>query len=227
MLASETDLAARIDHTLLAPGVTRRELNRHCREAAAHRFHAVCVLPAYLQESARCLRGSAVKLCAAVSFPHGAATPLGKVFEALECWKLGAEELDLVADLAALRDGDGRRFANELREVMAKTPECRHKVIVEVGLLTDRELYRAIQACNELRPAFLKTSTGTVGPPVTAAQIEAIRRQLHDAVEIKAAGGIRTLAQVEDLLAAGATRIGTRAAVAIVEEFRARAGRSD
>lgn len=224
MIPTPHDLATILDHTLLGPGLTRKEIKRHCREAVQNRFKTVCLLPAALPLAAGFVRGTGVGLCSVVAFPHGGSTTLGKVFEALECWKKGAEELDIVADLSALRDGDWKKFAREIREILDKTPECRHKIILEVGLLSDRELYRAIQSLNELRPAFLKTSTGTVGPPITPEQVAAIRGLLNDDIGIKAAGGIRTLAQVEALVEAGATRIGTSAAVRIVQEFRAREG---
>jgi deoxyribose-phosphate aldolase len=222
MIVTLQELVTAIDHTLLAPGLNRKEIKQHCREAVRNRFQTVCLLPSALAAATGILRGTGVGLCSVVAFPHGGSTMLGKVFEALECWKQGAAELDIVADLSALRDGDWKKFSGEIREILDKTPECRHKIIVEVGLLTDKELYRAIQVLNELKPAFLKTSTGTLGPEITPAQVEAIRGLLSGDIGIKAAGGVRTLGQVEDLLEAGASRIGTSTAIPILREFHQR-----
>lgn len=222
MNRSFQELAACIDHTLLAPGILITDLRRHCREAVKNRFHAVCLLPAALPEARKLLRGSEVRLCSVVAFPHGGSTPRGKVFEALECREMGAVELDIVADLSAIRNGDYRRFSREIRMILEKTPECLHKIILEVGLLTDTEVERAIRELNDLGPAFLKTSTGTLGRPVTPVRVERIRSLLREDIGLKAAGGIRTLQQVIDFLAAGANRIGTSAGMAIFAELQAR-----
>jgi len=212
------DLAARIDHTLLRPSATNEDLDRHCREAIELGMRAVCVHPARLARAAGALSGSGVRLCGVVAFPHGGATPLSKVFEALECWKEGAVEVDVVLDLAAIASGDRDRIDLEVRTIMEKVPECAHKFIVETGLFAGSLLEPVIGVMNQRRPAFVKTSTGVNGPGASVEAVSFLRERLHSSIQIKAAGGIRTLGQAAALLGAGASCLGTSAGVDLVRE---------
>lgn len=210
------ELAARIDHTLLRPGATDEDLERHCREAIDLGFRSVCVHPARLARAGAILAGSGVRLCGVVAFPHGGATLLSKVFEALECWKAGATEVDVVLDLSAIASGDRGRIDLEVRTIMDKTSECAHKFIVETGLFTERQLEPVLGVMNQRRPAFVKSSTGVNGPGASVEAVAFLRSRLHRSIQVKAAGGIRTLEQAAALLDAGASCLGTSAGADLV-----------
>lgn len=212
------DLARLIDHALLKPGATGEETRRHCREALELGFRGVCLHPAQLKPAAEILAGSRLILSCAVSFPHGASTLLSKVFEALEAWKLGAAELDIVLNLSAIAGGLRDAVEEEVRTIMEKTPECRHKFIVETGLFTEAQLRPVLGVMNQRRPAFVKTSTGVNARGATPEDVSRLRSALHPAIGVKASGGIRRLSQVEALVASGATCIGTSAGVDLMKQ---------
>lgn len=215
------ELAARIDHALLRPGVTTSEVRGHCRQAVENRFRAVCLLPVHLKEAAEILSGSGVVLAGVVAFPHGGTTLLGKVFEGLEAVRMGAEELDIVLNLSAVASGARGRIEEEVRTLMARIPGCRHKFIVETGLFDQSALKPVLKIMNQRRPAFVKTSTGVNGPGATPEAIRHLRSVLHKSVRIKAAGGIRTLDQARALLEAGADVLGTSGGMALLDEAAA------
>jgi len=212
------ELAALIDHTLLKPAATDEDLARHCREAMEHGFRAVCLFPSQLRAASAILSGSGVVLAGVVAFPHGASTLLSKVFEALEAWKLGASELDVVLNLHAIASGERAVVEEEIRTIMEKTPECRHKFIVETGLFSEEQLSPVLRILEQRRPAFVKTSTGVNAPGASPRDVALLRSRLHTSIGIKAAGGIRTLDQARDLVAAGASCIGTSAGVDLMRQ---------
>jgi deoxyribose-phosphate aldolase len=206
----------KIDLAVLAPGTGRQEILTACREARELGCASLCVAPAWVEEAYGALEGSAVAVAGVVGFPHGAATTLSKVFEALECIKNGAAELDVVIHVGAARSGDFKSIRREVAEIVKRTPDALHKFIVEMSLLTEDQLRRAVKAVAAADPAFVKSGTGTVGDPVTPGDVELLRRLTPRGVRIKAAGGIRTRAQAEALVAAGADRLGTSAARALL-----------
>lgn len=216
---SRAEVAARIDLALLAAGIDRDSIRAGCREALELGVAAVCVPPAWVAEAAERLRDGPVGVCAVVAFPLGATTPLAKVFEALECLKHGAAELDVVLHVGAARSGDFRAVREEASEIVKRTPEATHKLIVEMSLLDEEALRRTVVAAAAAGPAFLKTGTGTAGPAVTPADVARLRRLAPEGIRIKAAGGIRAASQAEALLRAGADRLGTSAARAVLEGF--------
>lgn len=216
------DLASRIDHTLLKAGAGALDIERHCREAIENRFRGVCVLPGHLPVAAPILEGSGVILSAAIAFPHGASTRLGKIFESLEAWKGGARELDIVIDLSAVADGDPSRVEAEVRDLMDKVPECAHKFIVETGMFDRERLLPIVAIMNQRRPAFVKTSTGVNARGASPEDVAFLREALHRSIGVKASGGIRTAEQAAALLAAGASVLGTSAGVAILREHGGR-----
>jgi deoxyribose-phosphate aldolase len=212
-------IASAIDHTLLRPGATTADIERHCREAVDLGFRGVCLLPVHLRTASRILDGTGVILAAAVAFPHGGSTLLGKVFEALEAVKHGAAEVDVVMNLSAIASGDRSAVEEEVRTLMARVPDCRHKFIVETGLFDASLLEPVLKIMNQRRPAFVKTSTGAGAPGATPEVVAWLRRTLHRKVAVKASGGIRTLAQAAALLQAGAVCLGTSAGVEILREI--------
>ncbi len=212
------EMAGRIDHTLLRAGASREEVEHHCREAVDVGFRAVCLFPVNLRTAAALLEGTRVILAAVVAFPHGGSTLLGKVFEALEAVKHGAAEVDVVLNLSAIASGDRAAVEEEVRTIMARVPDCRHKFIVETGMFDRGQLDPVLKIMNQRRPAFVKTSTGVGVPGATPEAVARLRKTLHKAVAVKASGGVRTLDQAMALLEAGAACIGTSSGVAIVRE---------
>lgn len=223
MFASEYELSSIIDHTLLKPEASKQEVLRLCKEALSYRFHSVFLLPCYLPLAVRKLRKAPVKVGTVIGFPLGGNSSTTKIFEAIDSLRQGAEELDIVINIGALKSGDFPYLERELNGIISKTPECLHKVIVEIGLLTKGELKKLIEVINRIKPAFVKTSAGFLARGALVEDVVALRHYLHPNIGIKASGGIRNLQQVEELVEAGASRIGTSTGVEIMEEYKRRA----
>jgi len=216
------DVAAMIDHTLLKPDATRRDIEALCREAAQFRFASVCVNPTWVAECARLLPGSGVKVCSVVGFPLGATTPDTKCYETRRAIFDGAREIDMVINVGALKSGDLRLVE---RDIEAVTGPCREagalsKVIIEAALLTDDEKITACTLAKAAAADYVKTSTGFGPGGATAADVELMRRVVGQEMGVKAAGGVRDLEGLKAMVAAGATRIGASAGVRIVQESR-------
>jgi deoxyribose-phosphate aldolase len=212
------DLARYIDHTLLRPDATAADIDRLCAEAAEHRFAAVCVNPTWVRRAAQSLRGSGVAIASVVSFPFGASTTDVKGLEARRAIRDGAREIDMVINIGALKSGmydlvraDIGRVSDACREAGAA-----NKVIIETALLTDEEKVIACRLAQQARAHMVKTSTGYAGAGASAADVALMRQTVGPRMGVKAAGGIRTAGEVQEMLAAGATRIGASAGVSIV-----------
>jgi deoxyribose-phosphate aldolase len=218
LFSSHRDLAAVLDSTLLRPDADDRDVGDLARHARDSGCAAVCVLPSRLAAVTSILAGSSTAAAAAICFPYGAATTGTKSFEALEAVRLGATELDLVCDLAAVRRGDVKALEREIGEIMARTPEAIHKFILEVAWLPRGAWGKLGRVLRRLRPAFVKTGTGFNAGPATVEQVAALRETVGSDVAIKAAGGIRDLETAERLLVAGASRLGTSSAAALLAE---------
>jgi deoxyribose-phosphate aldolase len=215
-------VAAMIDHTLLKPDATRRDIQALCREAAEFGFASVCVNPTWVAECSRVLRDSAVKVCSVVGFPLGAATADTKHYETRRALFDGAREIDMVINVGALKSGDLRLVE---RDIEAVTHPCREggavsKVIIEAALLTDEEKITACTVAKAAGADFVKTSTGFGPGGATAADVALMRRVVGESMGVKAAGGVRDLEGLKAMVAAGATRIGASAGVRIVQESR-------
>ena len=214
------EVAKLIDHTLLRPEAARPDIEALCREALDFKFAAVCINPVWVRMVARLLDGSGVGVCAVVGFPFGATTPDVKAFEAHRAIVDGAREIDMVINIGALKSRDFEEVKRDIEEV---TAACRNgsaitKVIIEAALLTYDEKVAACGVAKAAGADFVKTSTGFGPGGATTADVTLIRRAVGQTMGIKAAGGIRDLAAVEAMVAAGATRIGTSAGVRIVRE---------
>lgn len=212
------NLAAAIEATLLDPDVTAGQVDRLCDDAAAWGAAAVCVPPVWLAHAAARLRPTPVRVAAVVGFPLGANGAAVKQFEAAECLKLGADELDVVMDLGALKSGADATVEAELSTIvnLAHAAGARVKAILELGLLTGEEKARAARLALAAGADFLKTSTGFSTPETTPADVALLHQLAAGRADIKASGGIRTRAQAEALVAAGATRLGTSHALDLV-----------
>ena len=218
-------VAGMIDHTLLKPDATRRDIEALCREAAEYRFASVCVNPTWVAACAQLLAGTPVKVCSVVGFPLGATTPDTKHYETRRTIFDGAREIDMVINVGALKSGDLRLVE---RDIEAVTAPCREaaalsKVIIEAALLTDEEKITACTLAKAAGADYVKTSTGFGPGGATAADVALMRRVVGDEMGVKAAGGVRDLEGLKAMVAAGATRIGASAGGRIVQESRGEA----
>ena len=220
----EKELAGCIDHTLLSAMATSDQIRRLCSEAKEYGFCAVSVNPRWVALAADELAGSGVKVGGVVSLPLGADVTKIKVLQAKEAIFAGSDEIDMVADLAAIIDGDERYLASQLKAVLkvchSMRPPVVLKVIIESAALTKQQKIFVCRIADRCGVDFVKTSTGM--NPAGGATVEDVRLMKESAprCRIKAAGGIRTVRHILDMLDAGAQRIGTSAGVQIVEEFR-------
>jgi len=219
----EADIARLIDHTLLKPEATRDDIRKICVEALKYGFASVCVNPWNVSQAAEILRGSDVRVCTVVGFPLGATLPQVKVFEAEEAIKLGAQEIDMVINIGALKSRQDEAVEADIRGVV----EASHrggaicKVILETALLTTEEKIRGSLAAKNAGADFVKTSTGFGPGGATAEDVRLMRAVVGGELGIKAAGGVRSLEDLQKMVEAGATRIGASASVKILEQARA------
>ena len=215
------DLARYIDHTLLKPDATEEQVRSLCAEALEYNFRSVCVNPTWVSLCSRLLRGSEVLTCTVVGFPLGANEPETKAFEARRAIRCGAREIDMVLNVGALKSGDD---ALVLRDIRAVVEACRDgsavcKVILETALLTDDEKRRACELARKARANFVKTSTGFSSGGATVEDVALMAEVVRPAgMEVKASGGIKSYTDAKALIAAGATRLGASASMAIVQE---------
>jgi deoxyribose-phosphate aldolase len=219
MFKDSKDLARLIDHTLLKPEATSADVIRLCDEARKYCFATVCVAPCYVELAAKRLEGSAVKVCSVVGFPLGNSNISVKIVEAMEALKLGAQELDMVMNLGYLKSGNDEYVKNEVLNLVNVCQRTVLKVILETGALTREEIVRGARLVLEAGAKWVKTSTGFNYPGATVKDVRLLKKTTGDLGFIKASGGIRTLAAVESMVKAGASRIGTSHGVAIIQEY--------
>ncbi|MFZ7127890.1 MAG: deoxyribose-phosphate aldolase [Desulfobacterales bacterium] len=214
-------LAAVIDHTLLKPEATSSQVREVCSEARKLGFASVCVNPCHVSTAVHKLRDTPVKVCSVIGFPLGANRSIIKAAETLQAVSEGADEIDMVMAVGALKEKRHDQVEAEIRSVVEAAGHATVKVIIETCCLTDDEKVTACQLAARAGAAFVKTSTGFGSAGATAADVRLMRSTVGNALGVKASGGIRTLDQALEMLAAGATRLGTSAGVAILEELRA------
>ncbi len=210
------DLARYIDHTLLKANASREELKKLCDEAAKYKFASVCVNAANVGFCARELRGSGVPVVAVVGFPLGAMTPAAKGFETREAIRDGAEEIDMVINIGALKSKDYALVLADIQAVVQAAGSKKVKVILETGELNRDEKVIACVLSKVAGAAFVKTSTGFGPGGATTEDVALMKSVVGEEVEVKASGGVRTSEDVDTMIKAGATRIGASASVAIV-----------
>ena len=216
------DLGALIDHTLLKPDATAEQVVQLCLEARQYQFASVCLNPSWVALAARELRGSKVPVCTVVGFPLGATLPEVKAFETQRCIADGAREIDMVINIGALKSRDYRLVAHDISAVVQAAHSCNVlvKVIIEAALLNDEEKVIACQLSKAAGADFVKTSTGFGPGGATVEDVALMRRVVGPDLGVKAAGGVRNYADTQAMIAAGATRVGASAGVAIVSEAR-------
>jgi deoxyribose-phosphate aldolase len=214
-----------IDHTILKPVTVIAQIKNLCAEARQHEFAAVCVPPIFVKKSKELLNGSVVRVATVIGFPFGYSAIEAKLAEILLSIVDGADELDVVINFTAIKNNDWLYVANEINHLMPviKKNDKVIKVIIESGLLTQDEILKCCELYGAAGIDYLKTSTGFAEKGATVEAVKTMRENLPEHVQIKASGGIKTLEFAKQLIAAGATRLGCSASVAIVEEQTAEA----
>ncbi|HSP23001.1 MAG TPA: deoxyribose-phosphate aldolase [Planococcus sp. (in: firmicutes)] len=213
-----TNIASYIDHTLLKPEATKEQIVKLCQEAAEYKFASVCVNPAWVSVSAKELADSPVKVCTVIGFPLGASTSETKAFETADAIAKGAEEIDMVINIGALKSGDEELVKNDIKAVVeAATGKAIVKVIIETCLLTDEEKAAASRLSKEAGADFVKTSTGFSTGGATVADVKLMRETVGPNIGVKASGGVRSLEDLQAMIEAGATRIGASSGVQIMQ----------
>ncbi|HOF02357.1 MAG TPA: deoxyribose-phosphate aldolase [Atribacterota bacterium] len=216
-MLAQNDIARLIDFTALRPEMTGEQIEKLCKEARQYHFYSVCINPYFIPLAKAFLADAEVKICTVVGFPLGATLSQVKVYEAKEAAKMGAQEIDMVINVSALKDKDYQKVLQEIRLVVRAVPGLLCKVILENCLLTDEEKKIACQIVLEAGAHFVKTSTGFDKGGATIADIRLMRKVVGNHLGIKAAGGIRDYKTALQMVKAGATRIGASQGIQIVE----------
>ncbi|MFJ7971360.1 deoxyribose-phosphate aldolase [Psychrobacillus sp. NPDC096389] len=212
------NIATLIDHTLLKQDATRNQIEKLCEEAKEYTFASVCVNPTWVNLSAKLLQGSPVKVCTVIGFPLGASTTEVKAFETSNAIENGAEEIDMVINVGALKDQDYNFVQKDIEAVVqAAKGKAIVKVILETCLLTDEEILRASEISKLAGADFVKTSTGFSTGGATVSAVKLMRSAVGPELGVKASGGVRSLADLQAMVDAGATRIGASSGVEIVK----------
>jgi deoxyribose-phosphate aldolase len=214
----DPDLARMIDHTLLRPDATQKEIEKLCTEAKQYRFASVCINPSNVKLCAGLLRDTDVKVCTVIGFPLGATSSAAKAFETDRAIKDGAREVDMVINVGMLKSGEYNYVEEDILSVVsvAHSYGVLTKVIIETGLLTDEEKVKACMLAKHAGANFVKTSTGFVKGGATVGDIALMRKVVGPELGVKASGGVRSQEDALALIASGADRIGASASVKIV-----------
>ncbi|CAM3116278.1 deoxyribose-phosphate aldolase [Filibacter tadaridae] len=217
-----TDYATYIDHTALKADTTKEEIVKLCEEAREYIFASVCVNPSWVKTAVATLEGSPVKVCTVIGFPLGASTSDVKAFETLNAIQNGAEEIDMVINIGALKSGDDEAVRKDMETVVqAAKGKAIVKVIIETALLTDLEKRKVCELAVLAGANFVKTSTGFSTGGATEEDVKLMRSVVGPEMGVKASGGVRSLEDMKKMLNAGATRIGASSGVQIMKGLQA------
>ena len=211
------NIAKYIDHTLLKPAATQAQIAKLCDEARQYGFCSVCVNPYWVPFAKKALQGSGVKVCTVIGFALGDSTAAAKAFETKDAIANGADEVDMVINMGALKSGDTQTVLADIQAVRDASRGHILKVIIETSQLTDEEKVTACELAAKAGADFVKTSTGFNGGGATVQDVALMRKSIPAAMQVKASGGVRSRADADAMIAAGATRIGTSGGVQIVE----------
>lgn len=216
---AQANIASYIDHTLLKPEASQADVLKVCAEAVEYKFKSVCVNPVWVKTVTKALKGSGVLTCSVIGFPLGATPSDVKAFEARGAVLDGADEIDMVINMASARANDKGALMDDIRAVSeaVHAGEAILKVIIETSMLTDEQKVIACEAAVEAGADFVKTSTGFNGGGATVEDVALMRKTVGPEVGVKASGGVRSLADAQAMIAAGATRIGASSGIAIVK----------
>jgi len=208
-----------IDHTLLNPSSTYTMIRNHCNESVKWNFGAVCINPVHALLASQLLRNTEVKVCTVIGFPFGATSTKVKAYETSLAIASGADEVDMVMNVGALKSRDYDRVRDDIKAVVKAAKGAVVKVIIETGYLTDKEKVKACLIAKEARAHFVKTSTGYGPSGASVHDVRLMRKTVRSEMGVKAAGGIRHFKQAYQLVKAGANRLGTSKSIAIMEEI--------
>ena len=222
--AASSSIAGMIDHTLLKANATQEEIGKLCEEARKYHFASVCVNPGYVALSSKLLRGSNVMVCTVIGFPLGSTTPTVKAIEARDAIANGADEIDMVLNIGALKSGNDQLVLDDIKAVRDATRGKTLKVILETSYLTKDEKIRACKMSKAAQADFVKTSTGFGSGGATPEDIALMRETVGPEMGVKASGGIKNAEVAAAMIKAGATRLGTSASIAIVSGGEAAKG---
>ena len=206
-----------IEHTNLKNTATLKDIESLCNEAIKYEFAAVCVYPYYVRLAKELLKDTNIEVCTVIGFPSGMSTREVKVYEAIDAVEKGADMIDMVINVSAIKNKDYDYVKEEIEEIRDAIDGKILKVIIETNLLTDKEIIKATEICNECFVNYIKTCTGFTGG-VEIDSVNLINKHKSDLVEIKASGGIKTKEDMISLIEAGASRIGTSNGVKIMED---------
>ena len=206
-----------IDHTILKADATKKMVKTVIDEAKLYHFASVCVNPVWVSFCAEELVDSDVKVCTVIGFPLGASTTAVKVFETKDAINNGADEIDMVINIGALKDGNKQLVLDEIKAVVKAAGNKCVKVIIETCLLSDEEIVLACQLAKEAKAAFVKTSTGFSNGGATFKDVALMKSIVGDVLQVKASGGVRSYEDMKKLIEAGATRIGTSSGYKIID----------
>lgn len=210
--------AKMIDHTMLKADASAETIKKYCEEAKQFGFASVCVNTCHVPLVSEMLRGTEVKTCCVVGFPLGAMLTSAKAFEAAEAVKLGAQEVDMVINIGAVKDKNYNLVLEDIKAVVNASRPAITKVIIETCLLTDEEKIKVCELSVEAGAEFVKTSTGFSIGGATAKDVALMRKTVGSKAKVKASGGIRTPEDVKALIEAGADRMGAGNGVALIEQ---------
>ena len=210
------NIAGMIDHTLLKAAATQADIKKICAEAREYKFASVCVNSCYAKLVTDELKGTGVKTCCVVGFPLGAMSTASKAYEAKCAVADGAAEIDMVVNVGALKEGNDAFVEEDIRAVVEASKPAIVKVIIETCLLTDEEKVRACELSEKAGAAFVKTSTGFSTGGATAADVALMKKTVGDRLQVKASGGIHTPEEADELIKAGADRIGASNGIALL-----------
>ena len=209
-----------IEHTLLHPTATERDIIELCEEAKAHQFYAICISSGFIELAKQFLSKSSVKIVSVVGFPLGNASTEAKVFEAQNAMEAGADEIDMVMNLGLLISKNYVAVYKDISDVKLSIGKLPLKVIIEISELSKNEIIKACEICLDAKADFVKTSTGFSKSGATLTAVKIIRKTVKDRAKIKASGGIRDFETAEKYIDAGADRIGTSSGVSIMYDNR-------
>lgn len=211
-----------IDHTLLKAEATKEQITKLCQEARQYDFASVCVNTCYVPLAKQLLAGSDVKVCCVVGFPLGAMDTVSKAFEAKTAVENGAQEVDMVINIGALKDKDYDYVTKDIAAVVEASKPAIVKVIIEACLLTDEEKVEACKCSMNAKAEFVKTSTGFSTHGATPEDVALMKKTVGDVCKVKAAGGVRSYDDAMKMIEAGADRLGCSAGIKVMEEAKAR-----
>ena len=206
-----------IDHTILKATASNSDVQKLCEEAIEHEFYSVCVNGCYVADAKHLLQGTDVKVAAVVGFPLGAMTTAAKVFEAKEAVENGASEIDMVINVAKLKDGEFEYVENEIRQIKEAIGDNVLKVIIETCYLTDEEKVKACELSLAAKADFVKTSTGFGADGATYEDVKLMKSVVGDNAKVKASGGVRDKETAQKYINLGAERLGTSSGIDIVK----------